>query len=670
MKTIFKLLSALFLCAFCVSLGVYAGENIYKDRVELSEQRYEDVQTIAVVNLDEGVDVNGEKVYYSNDLINFPNERFIRSSFEEAKRGIDNGAFAAYILIPATFSKSVESINTLPIQAEINYAINTNLSNEARVVVIDDINSYMTSINNSLSYVYLSSIMEEFHDVQDASKVILKNDEDDLNNILAISPSSLFNEISLEDIKRMEYKPDKLDFNDYYANNQSVIDGLNHKYSELNDSMKERYNELVDTSKNVSDSYSQTVQTIENFNPLIGADGKPVYEAGLDKLDKETSYLQSENMRKILDDIEEDTLISEGYYREQLQKYVNEQLMIIIAKQQKRYEEYVSDVSGNDTVSGNDPAPVEPFIFCEGMFSQAQISEVDLSVLPDTAGEMKIDLYSYTPDMNNIATDHPELFVEDPSDEEKISMNNSKNALKSNLGLSEASQQKLEKLIPKGTEIREIIQNDILQVTKDNLISGLEGIDKQLEMNTSSMQEQQDKMAKFDSDKEIDKYAPTEDLNRIKGNMTELQDIITEKTEKDTALVNEIYEDTEQNIRTYREKISTANTDTRENIIEAVDLLKMARSQINENNKVVLGSFSERLPYTRLGTLENEQAYDFIVEPVSFTDVSMNQKKIIDVEDDDFSLLLAMMITGIGSVLLAGVTIAVTFIQKKKAVTE
>ncbi len=110
MKTVFKLLSAIFLCAFCVSLGVYAGENIYKDKVELSEQRYEDVQTIAVVNLDEGIDVNGEKVYYSNDLINLPNERFIRSSFEEAKRGIDNGAFAAYILIPATFSKSVEGL--------------------------------------------------------------------------------------------------------------------------------------------------------------------------------------------------------------------------------------------------------------------------------------------------------------------------------------------------------------------------------------------------------------------------------------------------------------------------------------------------------------------------------------------------------------------------------
>ena len=57
------------MCAFCVSLGVYAGENIYKDKVELSEQRYENVQTIAVVNLDEGVDVNGKKLYYSTDLI-------------------------------------------------------------------------------------------------------------------------------------------------------------------------------------------------------------------------------------------------------------------------------------------------------------------------------------------------------------------------------------------------------------------------------------------------------------------------------------------------------------------------------------------------------------------------------------------------------------------------
>lgn len=79
---------------------------------------------IAVVNLDEGVKLREKTAYYAGKLITFPNEHFHMTGLDDAKKGLEAGIYGAYIVIPATFSKSVESINDKPEKATIQYTVN------------------------------------------------------------------------------------------------------------------------------------------------------------------------------------------------------------------------------------------------------------------------------------------------------------------------------------------------------------------------------------------------------------------------------------------------------------------------------------------------------------------------------------------------------------------
>lgn len=53
---------------------------------------------------------------------------------------------------------------------------------------------------------------------------------------------------------------------------------------------------------------------------------------------------------------------------------------------------------------------------------------------------------------------------------------------------------------------------------------------------------------------------------------------------------------------------------------------KSRKQGINSENTEILEAFSERLSYTRLGTLENEQALSFIFGDISLSAVCSTKK--------------------------------------------
>lgn len=77
-------------------------------------ERTVESQGVAVVNLDTGISDGNTQVYYGEQIINFPNDNFIYTSLEDARNGIEEGRYGAYIIIPSDFSENVESLNTVP----------------------------------------------------------------------------------------------------------------------------------------------------------------------------------------------------------------------------------------------------------------------------------------------------------------------------------------------------------------------------------------------------------------------------------------------------------------------------------------------------------------------------------------------------------------------------
>ena len=67
-----------------------------------------------------------KKVNYADKIVQFPSSSFEYSSLEEARTGLANGKYGAYIIIPAGFSQNVVSLNTTPQAAQLEYALNKN----------------------------------------------------------------------------------------------------------------------------------------------------------------------------------------------------------------------------------------------------------------------------------------------------------------------------------------------------------------------------------------------------------------------------------------------------------------------------------------------------------------------------------------------------------------
>ena len=83
----------------CFLLGVKNVENRIQE-----EEREQTVTGIAIVNLDQGVVQKDNKIFYSSELLDLNSDYLVVENLETARQGINNGTYAAYIVIPSQFS--------------------------------------------------------------------------------------------------------------------------------------------------------------------------------------------------------------------------------------------------------------------------------------------------------------------------------------------------------------------------------------------------------------------------------------------------------------------------------------------------------------------------------------------------------------------------------------
>lgn len=109
---------------------------------------------VAIVNLDEGAMVQEEKINYAAKLLTDLESNFLVTGLEDARKGFENGIYAGYIVIPATFSESVLSLNDIPVRAELSYAINNNLREDIKEQVIYDTIQFAAELNSEVKGIY------------------------------------------------------------------------------------------------------------------------------------------------------------------------------------------------------------------------------------------------------------------------------------------------------------------------------------------------------------------------------------------------------------------------------------------------------------------------------------------------------------------------------------
>ena len=251
----------------CLGGGYYAGRQTNSDEVKpvavvkeekpVKEKLY-DTSLIAIVNADEGIKKQDKVVSYSQSLLGTLNLQYEITGIEDAKQGIENGKYSAYIILPGTFSESVESINSTPQKAVLEYAIAQNLTQAAQAKAIYSVGNAYTALNNGISELYLSSVLSEVHKVQDAAGTIKDNDIRDLKALGEVAGDDLTETIQLPELTSVDKKIEVLDLVPHYEEEDKLLAEIDKAYEEswakgeeqFDNTIKKQSSDLTESLKN------------------------------------------------------------------------------------------------------------------------------------------------------------------------------------------------------------------------------------------------------------------------------------------------------------------------------------------------------------------------------------------------------------------------------------
>lgn len=564
------------------------------EQARLKRQQQEEVTTaIAVVNLDEGIWEEGKRIYYSSELMSIEEEIFVAENLETARQGIFNGTYAAYILIPSDFSERAVSINTIPEKAVLEFAINPNLREDISRLTMLNVKNFEISLNTNMSYMYVQGLLKEFHAVQDSSGQLLSNDAAELQRILAMDADELIVEPEYTKIEAAKLTIEPLDFEESFLKNEEIVKGLNEHVEELLKKTEEAVKTIEEINTAVGEGMKVFYTTIGSLDITRDEEGNLVYGAGVDAMNAWLSDYPT-------------------VFEEQKKKTLG----LLIAY---------------------DTAVEESLIAMEEKIDELEASLSGGSGTGADAGTVLQELRERMEALKEI----PQL-----PEEEALSE-----------ALQQLDQLKLTPLRQLAMEIDAIPRIDSadgITIMQEQLLTPVE---EKITAENSQMQEagaalttlQEEYLKKIS---EIDWYSfyDIEEAGKLLTafgeNVYDLEEKILKNQMAYEDFVYETIDTTNAAMETHRENLDAAYEGTVERFSREVELAKEQRSQMNEINKDILGSFQEKLPYTRIGQLEYVQAYDFMAKPIKMTDTSVEKKQGVLWQDYTFlqQLLAALVI--------------------------
>ena len=643
------------MCVFMLCTGVVFGSFMdIKTQVnsntgsyyQINEKQnsYKVVSTtdIAVVNLDEGVNLKDKKTYYAGKIITLPNEHFHMTGLDDARNGLKSGEYGAYIVIPATFSKSVESINNDPEKATIKYTINADNNDASLASIVNDINSFASIVSENITFIYVSAILEEYHRAQDNTKLILKNDIIDLNNINNISPESLLG--IYENVKEnsMDYNPLKIDINKYEVENENIVDLLSRELKEAKIENERDFNNIKKESEEVRAGTIKIQKFFEEITPLKDNSGNSIYSNGLVDVERSiadhneivnTSFIlfdeifkrQNEQTKNIIQQEANIHLASESNaMRNRLNLEINytlansyrrafeDEYQNIQRDSMERMRGYIENVILHELVMENEErdyllsklATASDAILNNNINTATMSNAVNVMVRNDyfsfdVAMNPFVGSESYLASLNAVASND----FNDIKARFNFPMDQFKDTFRN--------------------EIEDVIENAVANLVME------------INEKASTLNEDQTRYLSV-----LEDYNPYEHLNDsyIQRATNELQrsaEYVLSEFEKkqmdDEKQVYDILRITDENMRLYDESIYNANEATMKNVIDVVNELRSKKEITKSENTGLMKDFSDKLSYTRIGSIGNKEAYNFISSPI---EISPNEDSNIEVKSD------------------------------------
>lgn len=632
---------------------------------------------VAIVNLDEGVMVQDEKVNYAEKLIIDLDENFSFTGLEDARQGYATGIYAGYLIIPATFSESVVSLNNTPIRSEISYAINSNLREDVKEEIIYEVLALMNKINDGVSYMYLHSVLDDVHEAQDAAVTVMNNDIEERDAIDAVQANDLVALVPVAEFTEIENNIEPVDVSQYMANNIELTGEIGQKYTEYLMQSEEEHLRINEEASALMDEMSNMSSIISNSNFIQNEEGGSVYQDGTEavealfkeynsSLEEKESEIE-ENVLAIYKDVtaylaEYDRAVevyqteNEEAYRNTLEALENlfeeysEGHVIVSEQELEEIENTMESQSemlwvqqciiqelqedSEEQEDGGEQEESENIQEAEIYAQDTEIETEPLSALQESILQTLNDNYYF---FSGYLLDEEGAVVKDENGE-SVLLTSMIEEYRKNLEDPLVEAEVLEKEIGEiekleSSEMFACIDENILEPIQENVDGFVTEVMTQYEVEQEQLMTYNEAIMEYDPLEYID-YDEIQTLtDRMADNGTELSEAILDTDLQQMEYVADVYTATREDLFTLQDNIVQAKEDSDQAVEEGLRELKNTKNDNSDQNQEILYDFSKLLPYTRLGSLEYVQAYEFMVNPVSPVNTEADTKPQVKATD-------------------------------------
>ncbi len=586
-KCVMQLLVIVSIAAIAFLCGTYSAKFSQEQKENKST-----IMTIAVVNADTGVMIEGEKRYYASEFMLFPDANFKTTSLIEAEEGLAGGRYAAYIVIPENFSESIESVNGEPVKTRISYALYDDLRQDVEIKVVNDIHNFISNLSTNISYVYVNAILKEVHDVQDDSQMIMHNDVRDREAIEKVQNTDLITEVQYEPLQVVEMELEYMDLSPAYETLEQTIYGLDKTYTDAVTNAQTEFAHLKENGLAMNAQVAEAEQVFAEVDILTDAEGNCVYEEGMESL---------------------------GNAAEEFDMAFFEKKMT--AKKRLGFKDGEEDPDpepepepDSEPEPNPDPEP-EPDPDQEPDQPEEPEKEKKYISKDDLVGKVNEQI-NY---MEEIAKDLPKPAKADKAIKEL-------NDLREDIEKYYRNAIRAVNEIPAPSEITPFTQGIINDEIQPPLMAEIAyeagNVANALNTMLGSIDSYVTEIDKYDAMSYLDNNAVMDYQESLHKTIFDMEEDIMKQDAKYLAYLEEVESVAASNTEMLQESLEASYEQTTETIDEVMTGFRENRETLNELNVSLLDGITKKLPYTRLGTLEFTQVYDFIVQPVVSNDES------------------------------------------------
>ena len=670
-------------------------------------------EKIAIVNLDNGVMENDKKMNYGVRMLEYSdNSNLHTTSLEEARQGVNNGRYAAYIIIPSTFSDSVVSINRIPEKTTLQYSLSDQLDAQSLKDICFQIADFEKLVNDNLGYLYVHSILDEFHTAQDNSKRILKNDKQEMEVLQSLESIDFIELVYVPEISLPEDEVKFQDMGEYAQSNRQLIDDIKGYFNDEKNLYTDELPFIVEDGTNLEKSFLESKDVITEIDITGGVQEHTAYIEALDSIetyisvfnqkqedDKEivvnvVTDIQNSNLNTILTQVLcyiQDRLIQIMEFLNGVAESVTEIFNIEITP--TLYDEMLEGLMDSPMATdsnahiatdsnANYASPSEAYQICpsdiEINYDLIEEELYDYLFDLDDIGEIEMDIVREI--IEEIVRDNVELFVDETnerildwwdevvewSDEawrERMHLLNDRWMEKVN-AIKEKVLQELELLtVNYPAELNAVDLSSITDQQQENyalLLRNLEGMALLEESQIIDVMEQELAQSLMDQEEEvkmllteehsdrfdeirslvklIESYDSQKDLgngkfdsllNQLYKNSQGVDSAERDITSKYESYISSIYKSVWDGMDIIDESVAAANETADQKMTENLDRIMTMKTTNSEINQSLVGNFINQLRYTRIGSSEYTQVYDFIVNPLDLAEVDLNSQKLL-----------------------------------------